>query len=177
MRERERLKREREALTKQLLHAAQRGDAAAVEDLRVRGGDIDAALVAAVRLPDLSAVRRLLAAGASPNAGDRYASAMNHAVGWNDPELLGLLLDSGADIDMPGDVMGESPLMAAAYGGKAVSVAYLLERGANIHYVIPDFEIPNPGGSALDLAAGHPEVIRLLLAAGAKSARGKRFDP
>jgi ankyrin repeat protein len=177
MRQSEVLKREREAQTASLLRAAQRGDRPAVEELKASGGDVDAALVASVRLYEIETVRLLLDAGANPNARDRYASAMNHAVAWNDPAFLDLLLDSGADIDMPGDVMGESPLMAAAYAGRTVSVAHLLARGANIHYVIPDYEIPNPGGSALDLASGHPDVIRLLLAAGAKSARGKRFDP
>ncbi len=171
------LKREREEATKRLLEAAQNSDLAAVAQLKADGGDMDAAFVAAVRLRDRAAMETLLAAGASPNALDGEGSALNHAVSCNDLELVRLLLDSGADIDMPGDVMGESPLMYAAFLGRTQMVAYLLERGADVHYVIPDYEIPNPGGTALDMASGHPEVHRLLVAAGATSARSRKPGP
>uniref|UniRef100_A0A7N6A1S8 K Homology domain-containing protein n=1 Tax=Anabas testudineus TaxID=64144 RepID=A0A7N6A1S8_ANATE len=73
-----------------------------------------------------------------------------------------LLLDSGAQVNMPADSF-ESPLTLAACGGHVELAALLIERGANLE------EVNDEGYTPLMEAAreGHEEMVALLLAQGA----------
>uniref|UniRef100_A0A8B9FYG3 K Homology domain-containing protein n=1 Tax=Amazona collaria TaxID=241587 RepID=A0A8B9FYG3_9PSIT len=79
-----------------------------------------------------------------------------------DSGLARLLLDSGAQVNMPADSF-ESPLTLAACGGHVELAALLIERGANLE------EVNDEGYTPLMEAAreGHEEMVALLLAQGA----------
>lgn len=72
-----------------------------------------------------------------------------------------MLLDSGAQVNMPADSF-ESPLTLAACGGHVELAALLIERGANLE------EVNDEGYTPLMEAAreGHEEMVALLLAQG-----------
>ena len=76
-------------------------------------------------------------------------------------EVARLLLDSGAQLNMPADSF-ESPLTLAACGGHVELAALLIERGANLE------EVNDEGYTPLMEAAreGHEEMVALLLAQG-----------
>lgn len=56
-------------------------------------------------------------------------------------EVARLLLDSGAQVNMPADSF-ESPLTLAACGGHVELAALLIERGANLEEVCKETETP-----------------------------------
>ena len=76
-------------------------------------------------------------------------------------EVARLLLDSGAQVNMPADSF-ESPLTLAACGGHVELAALLIERGANLE------DVNDEGYTPLMEAAreGHEEMVALLLAQG-----------
>lgn len=79
-------------------------------------------------------------------------------------EVARLLLDSGAQVNMPADSF-ESPLTLAACGGHVELAALLIERGANLE------EVNDEGYTPLMEAAreGHEEMVALLLAQGTRT--------
>ena len=76
-------------------------------------------------------------------------------------EVARLLLDSGAQVNMPADSF-ESPLTLAACGGHVELAALLIERGASLE------EVNDEGYTPLMEAAreGHEEMVALLLRQG-----------
>ncbi|MFA6287194.1 MAG: ankyrin repeat domain-containing protein [Opitutaceae bacterium] len=115
------------------------------------------------RHADLETVKVLLDHGANINA--RWPNVWNivalHCAAANpgQTEILRLLLDRGADIDIQNDT-GSTPLMFAADRGNADRVRLLLARGA-------DTDIRSRSGTAAERArkAGHPEIAGLIEAA------------
>uniref|UniRef100_A0A672GH13 Caskin-2 n=1 Tax=Salarias fasciatus TaxID=181472 RepID=A0A672GH13_SALFA len=85
-------------------------------------------------------------------------SALHHAALTGTTELLSLLLDAQAQVDVK-DVNGMRPLHYAAWQGKADSVLLLLRAGASVNSPSHDGQIP------LHLSAqyGHYEVSEMLL--------------
>ncbi|XP_062858824.1 caskin-2-like isoform X2 [Trichomycterus rosablanca] len=85
-------------------------------------------------------------------------SALHHAALTGTTELLSLLLDAQAMVDIK-DSNGMRPLHYAAWQGKADSVLLLLRAGASVNLASHDGQIP------LHLAAqyGHYEVSEMLL--------------
>ncbi|MCY4025134.1 MAG: ankyrin repeat domain-containing protein [Acidobacteria bacterium] len=175
--------------------AAEERDGARLRALIAQGADVNApgpdgttALHWAVHWNDAEMARLLVGAGADVDAANRYgatplwlAAERSAAAGASRPgrdlspggderpgrdDLLGLLLDAGADPNAPALGAGESPLMAAARGGGAGAVALLLAHGAD-----PDARDGWRHQTALMMAAGnhepHPHVVRILLAHGA----------
>ena len=121
-------------------------------------------LMDAALFGDVETMRRLLDAGANANTRN-HAGATPLMWAVSNLEKTKLLLDRGADVNARSND-GRTPLfIAASHSDSALVVKLLLERGAN----------PNPtgrspaDGSPLRLAAtqGNPEVMRLLIAAGA----------
>jgi ankyrin repeat protein len=97
------------------------------------------------------------------------ARELDDAIARADLEAVARLLDAGVDPNVR-DVLGDTPIMNAAWVGASAIVALLLERGAD----------PNSAGldgrNALQRLStnhtywyhGHDECVDLLLAAGAR---------
>ncbi|KAM9336799.1 caskin-2 [Symphorus nematophorus] len=85
-------------------------------------------------------------------------SALHHAALTGTTELLSLLLEAQATVDIK-DINGMRPLHYAAWQGKADSVLLLLRAGASVNSLSHDGQIP------LHLSAqyGHYEVSEMLL--------------
>ncbi len=155
-----------------LADAARRQDGAALRALLRGGADVDrpqgdgaTALHWAAYRDDVEAVRLLLTAGAAVDP----ANALGVTPLWlaannGSPAVVEALLAAGADPDraLPA---GETPLMTASRTGSAGAVRALLAHRADPHAREHAHE-----QTALMWAAaqGHPEVVRLLLASGAR---------
>ena len=156
-----------------LADAARRQDAAALRALLRDGADVDrpqgdgaTALHWAAYRDDVETVRLLLAAGAAVDP----ANALGVTPLWlaannGSPAVVEALVSAGADPNraLPS---GETPLMTASRTGSAAVVGALLARRADPHAREHAHE-----QTALMWAAaqGHPEVVRLLLEAGARA--------
>lgn len=94
----------------------------------VNGADETALMMAALR-GHLAAAQRLLERGAAVNRPGW--TPLHYAASGNEPRMVALLLDRGAQIDAPAP-NGNTPLMMAArYGGQEVA-ELLLARGASV---------------------------------------------
>lgn len=142
---------------------------ALVEWLRWRGWHlpgrrlIGADLVAAARLGDLAAVRRLLTLGLDTAARDRQGcTALIRAAGGGHRPVLGELLVHGAAVDAC-TPSGVTALSAALVAGHMAIVETLLEHGAAVEQRLAN------DTTALMVAAacGNREGVTRLLAAGA----------
>uniref|UniRef100_A0A8C7DYT9 Caskin-2-like n=1 Tax=Oncorhynchus kisutch TaxID=8019 RepID=A0A8C7DYT9_ONCKI len=89
---------------------------------------------------------------------DTVFSALHHAALTGTTELLSLLLEAQATVDIK-DINGMRPLHYAAWQGKADSVLLLLRAGASVNTLSQDGHIP------LHLSAqyGHYQVSEMLL--------------
>jgi uncharacterized protein len=124
---------------------------------------------AAVR-NDVGALRRLLDAGHKADEGGDSWTALIWASRSGSIEAIDFLLDSGADVNLPGptgDDWDATPLQHAILQRQPAAVRLLLDRGAD----------PNRGAgpgslTPLLLAAGDtdPAILKLLLAHGADPA-------
>ncbi len=137
-------------------------------------------LMFAARAGSLASARHLIAAGADVNAVNAFgSSALILAVHSGNPELLGLLLDNGANVN--DDRSGHTALHAAVLRGDIAAVEVLIDRGADLEALV---QKPTPvrrqstdynfhdaliGASPLWLAArfAEPEIMQTLIAAGA----------
>lgn len=111
---------------------------------------------------DVISVELFLAAGMDPNAKDQYGgTALRYAASRGHVAIVQALLDKGADVNVK-DNDGFTPLRYATRNGYAPIVKALLDKGA-------DANAKDPGGwTPLAVATGHPEIVQLLRAAGAK---------
>jgi ankyrin repeat protein len=80
-------------------------------------------------------------------------------------DRVGALLDAGAHVDARSPD-GFTPLQLAAYFGAPAAAALLIERGAHVDAVADNPQQVTALHAAV--AGRHPEVVRLLLAAGAQ---------
>ena len=81
---------------------------------------------------DVAKVRALLDAGADPNAGNRYgATALSFACDKGHTEVVKLLLERGAKIDVTDSFYNSTPIVWAAMKGHAEVVGALLAKGAD----------------------------------------------
>ena len=110
-------------------------------------------------------VQALLAAGADPNARDRFKMTPLHwAVGSNDnPEVVQALLAAGADVNARDDYE-KTPLHSAAGSNDNPEVVQaLLAAGADVNARDEDKDTPLHWAARFN----NPEVVQALLAAGA----------
>ena len=152
--------------------AAKRQDETALRALLRDGADVDrprgdgaTALHWAAYRDDVETVRLLLASGAAVDpANELGVTPLWLAANNGSPAVVEALLAAGADPNraLPS---GETPLMNASRTGSAAAVRALLARRADPHAREHAHD-----QTALMWAAsqGHPEVVRLLLAAGAR---------
>jgi uncharacterized protein len=121
---------------------------------------------AAVR-NDVAALRQLLADGHKADEGGDSWTALIWASRSGSIEAINLLLDAGADVNLPGstgDNWDATPLQHAILQRQPAVVRLLLDRGADLN------RGAGPGSLApLLLAAGDtdPAILKLLLAHGA----------
>ena len=129
-------------------------------------------LVSAALHGDVAGVRTALTAKVSVNAYDRGETALLMASEFCHPDVVGVLIAAGADVNARSSdsrhrgLDGETPLIEAAgadQGGCPDAVRALIAAGANVNAHQSD------GSTALDAAAdeGGLEVAQLLVAAGA----------
>ncbi|MET0402945.1 MAG: ankyrin repeat domain-containing protein [Cystobacter sp.] len=132
------------------------------------------ALAEAMRRGDEEKFRRLLEEGANPSAydvdplSDTKTPLIAEAARTRRPniKLITLLLERGARVDAPtvgGAWNGYTALIHAAQEGQTELVRLLLKHGAQPNYATPD-----NGHTALMSAAGYPDVVDVLLEAGAR---------
>jgi ankyrin repeat protein len=116
---------------------------------------------------DVAALRQLLDNGHKPDEGGDSWTALIWASRSGSIEAINLLLDSGADVNLPGstgDNWDATPLQHAILQRQPAAVRLLLDRGADLN------RGAGPGSLApLLLAAGDPDptILKLLLAHGA----------
>lgn len=159
-----------------LLVAAERGDAQALQRALAAGADVNArdarrrtALILAGELGHIAVARALLAARAEVNALDeRRYDALTQASARGDHAMVDLLLAAGADVRLVTSPYDGTALIAAAHHGHVEVVRALLARRPNIDHV------NNLGWTAVmeavvlgDGGPRHTETLRLLIAAGA----------
>ena len=126
-------------------------------------GAVDAPLIDAVKAGDADAVESLLADGVSVRTAEvDGATALHWAAHHDHPEIAGLLLDAGAEVDAT-NRYGVTPLALASLNGSTPMIARLLEAGA-------DPNLPSPEGETPLMTAartGNAGSIETLLAHGA----------
>jgi len=120
---------------------------------------------AAVR-NDVAALRQLLDAGHKADEGGDTWTALIWASRSGSIEAINLLLDAGADVNLPGstgDDWDATPLQHAILERRPAVVRLLLDRGADVNRAGAGSQTP------LLLAAGDtdPAILKLLLAHGA----------
>jgi ankyrin repeat protein len=160
----------------QLLQAAARGDSTAVRKLIAAGADVKArdsggrtALLLATHGNHVDVARLLIAAGADVNAKDGIEdSPFLYAGAEGRLEILRLTLAAGADLKST-NRYGGTALIPAAHHGHVETVRELLKTKIDIDHVnrlgwtaLLEAVILGDGGRA------HTEIVRLLLAAGAR---------
>ncbi|HEY8509633.1 MAG TPA: ankyrin repeat domain-containing protein [Steroidobacteraceae bacterium] len=134
-------------------------------DVNQRSADGTTALHWAVYHNDVDTVRRLLKAGANPNAKNDYGSTpMSEAAVVGNVEVLKLLLDAGADVESP-NADGQTALMILARTSNVEAAKLLLKRGANVNA-----REQWRGQTALMWAAAEaqPAMVELLIRHGAE---------
>ena len=157
-------------LNEQIVKAAMEGDTAAVNTLLARGADVNAKgeysgwtpLMMAVRKGDIELVNFLLAYGADPDAksGVRSRTALMEAARNRKAEVVRTLLAADPDVDAV-DWEGYTALMFAAVSGQIDIVHALIAHGADVN-------VKNKvDSSALMMASGYPDVVKILKEAGA----------
>lgn len=124
----------------------------------------EAQLMEAVTKGDAATMKRLIAAGADPNARfENGATVLMNAAFAGHLEVVRVLLASGSDVNAS-LADGSTALMAASLGGYSDVVRLLIDAGAQVR------ARTRVGATALTEAshAGHTDVVRILLAAGAE---------
>lgn len=119
-------------------------------------------LLEAVKANNVTAVQAALTQGISPDAGDIYSGfALSYAAGTGNLEIMRLLLEHGATVDITADE-GYTPLMEATVNQHMAAVQLLLEANA-------DPNIVSAGQTPLAVAVtlNNIELAQLLLAGGA----------
>jgi ankyrin repeat protein len=95
--------------------------------------EVEDQLLKAAAAGDLAAVSEALGRGADVDARDQYNnSSLNWAALWGYREVVGRLLEAGADIENRGSGGGMTPLANAASRGHFNVAQMLLEHGARV---------------------------------------------
>ena len=117
---------------------------------------------------DIEIMQVLLDAGADPENPEGNHRPLPHAVMAGDVQLVRLLLAAGANLNE--DLDGDSLLHEAAQNGSSEIVSALINAGANVEVV------DSQGRTAMQIAQRerHPEIVRVLRAAGVDVETGSR---
>jgi ankyrin repeat protein len=119
-----------------------------VELLVSKGAKIESdplLMTSALSSGSVPVVRYLLGKGRTLTESVKGSTLLHSATLSGNPELIGMVLDAGADINVF-NADGDTPLLLAARNHIPESVTFLLEKKARIDILTPDYQ------SALDLA-------------------------
>ncbi|KAJ6548674.1 hypothetical protein B0H19DRAFT_1379043 [Mycena capillaripes] len=112
----------------------------------------------------LEGVRHMLATEADVNLAGHRGTALDIASRWGHTDIVHLLLDNGADVNLPSSEKYGSALAAASFHGHIKTARLLLQNGADVNFV----DGTQTGGAlAAASRAGHLEIVHLLLQNGA----------
>lgn len=120
----------------------------------------DMSLLDAVKMGDIEVVRQHIDAGTDLNrtfvveGGNWYGATPLHlAVAYDQENIVGLILDNGADINIRANNLdGASPLAWAAFLGKIDMTKILLDQGADVD------ALDNHGNNAIESLEASPFV-------------------
>ena len=135
-------------------------------DVNATGGIRGSALVSAASMGYVTTIELLFTLGVPSGRTQDIADAMVVATHKQHKDVVNLLIQSGADINATGLLMGDlwTPLQVAANKGCALMVAFLLDHGADVNV------IGGIHGSALIAAADSDkcscQVLELLISNG-----------
>ncbi|KAF7349543.1 Ankyrin repeat-containing domain protein [Mycena sanguinolenta] len=110
----------------------------------------------------LECVSQCIEKGADINPVDATDTPLGVASYWENMDIVQLLLERGADVNLGGRQFG-SPLGAASYQGKSDVVQLLLDKGADVN--LGGGEYGSPLGAASH--RGESDIVQLLLDKGA----------
>ena len=127
-------------------------------------------LTDAVKAGNIDRVVLLLKSGADPNKRSPYNGPLHDAARLGSAEIATVLIQAGADVELPG-FGGIHPLHAAAIAGQAKTVSILLKSGAKAD------SLDNTGRTPLlSFASGDVSDIKTLVALLEGGANPNRFD-
>ena len=163
-----------------LINAAGRGDAAAVQALLAKGADVNAMrsgsndatpLIMASLNGHLDVVQALIAKGADVNAkrNSNGATALMLASQFGHLDVVQALLANGADVNAK-DSTGWTALMAASQDGHLDVLQALLVKGADVN-------VKASHGETALMVTRDTEIRALLVQAGAKPAQPEPATP
>ncbi len=125
----------------------------------------ESSFVESAKKGDINAVKLFLAEKIDINAqNERGFTALMRAAEYQRTEVVTLLLENGADVNIKNKRNNRTALMEASSSGNIVIIKQLVERGAEINAKT------HTNSTALHFASmwGHVDAVRLLIELGAK---------
>jgi len=108
-------------------------------------------LIMASTLGCTEIMQAIIDLGSDANEATKYDTPLLQAIASGNILAVQLLLEHGADPDLPEEYLGIAPLSAAAYSNQADTITMLLAAGADIHATA------NKGGESAIAAAGYTD--------------------
>ncbi len=144
-------------------NAAKAGDIAEIERLLNEGADVNESGLAsplfyAIQYKHTDAARLLIKRGADVNKASAWGPPIHEAAKRGNAEIVGLLLEKGADPSVTAP-RGMTPLHSAADGGSVEATQYLLDHGADVN-ALTTLEEPPIHYARL---GGHETIAQLLI--------------
>ncbi|KAG8595449.1 hypothetical protein GDO81_001521 [Engystomops pustulosus] len=115
---------------------------------------------------NLQLVRTHLESGVNPNTRNSYGRTPIQVMMMGNPHLAQLLIDHGADPNLPDPTTGTCPAHDAIRGGFVDTLAVLLKGGASVNGPLDNY-----GARPIDLAS--PSVLQELRVRGIVSTTGQ----
>lgn len=155
--------------------AANAASAAPIAPSKAAPRDVGNKFWKAAYRSDVASCKRWLEAGApvdtfgDSSGGPHECTALGAAAmngGKDSTEVVALLLDNGASIDLA-NTEGGTPLLCAARNGRPETVALLLAKGANIDKADKNGKTPLLHAAACTYAPVYSDIVAMLLEKGA----------